>query len=327
MESVSPVGESDRKLSLVIFAARESLGTCIRTLNAAHDALPPHGTIDVLVNGNPNLARSLSEILAGYKALPTTLCVRVWNLPLGDKANAWNAYFHNVWDGEKLVFFIDGYVRLLPNALRNLMKAVDSRPSSLGGSGVPTVGRTSAALRTAMLVHGGFHGNLCCVKGDVIEDLRRRRIRIPLGVYRVDSILGAVLSFGLNPRDMAWDPLRVVVCPDASWNIDEKSVWRWRDWRAKLNQVERQLRGEMENAAVKFFFTELKVQPEELPKDVRQLSLAWRKLGKDSYQKFTSHNLLSAFAYWRHLQQTSDWTMKDVCQLVVQTPFSKTGPF
>jgi hypothetical protein len=75
------------------------------------------------------------------------LTLRIWSIPLGDKANAWNQYIHHLWAGQELVFFIDGYVRLNSDAIELLGGAVQSDPQALGGSGVPTVGRSARALR------------------------------------------------------------------------------------------------------------------------------------------------------------------------------------
>jgi len=100
--------------------------------------------------------------------------LKVWSIHYGDKANAWNQYFHTIWSGEQLAFFTDGYVRLRPDALRLLGNAVMSKESVLGGSGVPSVGRTAKKLTAHMISAGGFHGNFCCVKGCVIYEFKLR---------------------------------------------------------------------------------------------------------------------------------------------------------
>lgn len=312
-------------LSLAVFVARETIATCMDTLNSACQAIPEHGTVDVLVNGNPALASTLAALLREPDGGRPPCLVRVWNLPLGDKANAWNTHLHQIWGGESLAFFIDGYVRLRPDSLRKLKRALDAHPSALGGCGVPTVGRSAAGLRREMLAHGGFHGNLCCVRGHVVADLRKRNIRIPLGLYRVDSLMGAILSFGLNPRDNVWDRSRVVVDGDASWDVDSKSLWRWRDVNGKRSQIERQYRGEMENAAVKFLFTEMKLQPEQLPEDVRAVVEAWRLADHAGFQRFVRRHPLPALAFRRYLQQSFDWSMRDKSQLLVRKPVAENA--
>lgn len=311
--------------SLAIFLARESLEVCTRTLKAAFQAIPDHGVIDLLVNGNPPLAASLAKLVDLPSGVQRSCRIRVWDISLGDKANAWNTYFHQIWGGESLVFFIDGYVRLHPDSLRNLDSALTARPSSLGGTGVPTVGWSAERLRREMLTSGGFHGNLCCVRGSVIDEIRRRNIRIPLGLYRVDSLMGAILTFGLNPLDNIWEPSRIVVVGESSWDLDMKSPWRWGDWVDKGKQFERQLRGKMENAAVKFLFTVLKDQPEKLPTDVRTLVEGWKAVDQVGFRQFVRIHPLSALAYRRHCRQLLDWSSKDEARLLVQIHISDSG--
>ncbi|MDO9504989.1 hypothetical protein [Hydrogenophaga sp.] len=294
-------------------------------MNTALQAIPSHGVVDLLVNGNPPLAASLAKLINLPSDVQRSCKIRVWNIPLGDKANAWNTYIHQIWESESLVFFIDGYVRLRPDSLRSMASALASRPSALGGTGVPTIGRSAERLRREMLTYGGFHGNLCCVRGSVIAEMRKRNIRIPLGLYRVDSLMGAILTFGLNPLDNAWEPSRIVVVETSSWDLDMKSPWRWDDWVGKGKQLERQFRGEMENAAVKFLFTVLKHQPEGLPADVRALVEGWKAVDQVGFQRFVLSHPLPALAYRRHCRQLPDWSRKDEAELLVQMKASDHG--
>lgn len=316
----------DSRVALAVFVSRESVETCRKTFESACRAIPEGGGIDFLVNGNPALARSIGKLvqLSNILILPR---VRVWSLPLGDKANAWNIYFHRIWSGEKLVFFIDGYVRLRFDSLQNLQRSLGANIFALAASGVPTIGRSATRLRRQMLIQGGFHGNLCCVKGDVIAELCRRNIRIPLGLYRVDSFLGGILSFGLNPRHNLWDSARIVVDGEASWDVDAKQWWRWTDLKAKLSQVERQLRGKMENEAVKFFFTVLNFQPEQLPMNCRDLIHAWKQADAQGFRRFVLCHPLAAFACRRHFRRDFDWSKMEEVYLLTQmiTPKNEQG--
>ena len=218
--------------ALVIFVSRESSDTCYRTLSAAAMAtgrLSGRFGVDVLVNGNTSLAKALAENYRKAPEFRPLAWLRIWSISVGDKGNAWDTYLHHIWDGEMLVFFMDGYVRLRPDALVRLETAMGSAKDALGGSGVPTRGRTASTLRHEMLAYGGFHGNLCCMRGRVIAEIRQRKIHIPMGMYRVDSLVGAFLCFGLSPAENSWDPQRIVVEALASWDVDPKRWWRWSD--------------------------------------------------------------------------------------------------
>lgn len=284
-------------VSLAIFLSRESLTVCISTLQAAYIAIPESGRIELLVNGNTSLAQELGEFLknGSYQR------IRVWDIPLGDKGNAWNVYIHNVWLDECVAFFIDGYVRLFPDSLERLYQTLFVNPDAYGGCGVPSTGRTANAMRLDMIKNGGFHGNLCCLTCNAISELKRRKIKIVLGIYRVDSLMGAFLCYGLDETSKVWNPKRIVVDATASWDVDEKRWWRWTDVKAKLRQIERQLRGKMENAAIKNFFMVQHYHAEDLPIDCYTLIEHWATSDPNDYRMFFYKNPLSVFAFRRFL--------------------------
>lgn len=288
-------GNSSTKWAVVIFTSRESLAVLTQAVQAATVAAFGKADIDVLVNGNPSLATDLAAQIGQQMQSQTTpaVRVRVWSVAVGDKANAWNQYIQRIWNGEEISFFIDGYVRLNPDAVGLLGEAVRSHKDVLGGTGVPTVGRTAAAMRRQMMESGGFHGNFCCIKGAVIEQLRRRAIRLPLGLYRVDSLMGAFLSFGLQPELGVWDHRRILIHPQATWQTDPKRWWRWTDLRAKVKQLFRQSRGVLENAAVKHHFVARKQSPERLLPTAAALVLDWATRCPSQLKALLWHNPLA----------------------------------
>lgn len=274
MPPTTPV-QSTNTWAIVVFASRETVDVLLLSVQAACMAGRGRAQIDVLVNGNPGLARELAARIGSATAGAGGPVVNIWSIAQGDKANAWNQYIHAVWSGQHLAFFIDGYVRLNPDAVALLGNDMVAKPSLLGGTGVPSTGKSAAAVREKMMQHGGFHGNFCCVTGHVIAQLRQRRIALPLGLYRVDSLMGALLSFGLHPQNNDWNHRRILVHPIATWQTDPKHWWRLADVKAKLKRVFRQSRGVLENEAVKHHFLTCKSSPEQLPHTAAALVLGW----------------------------------------------------
>lgn len=280
--------------AIVVFAARESPGVLVQTIQAAARASSKRAHIDVLVNGNLSLAQTIADELGSQQqASSNGQAIRVWSLTQGDKANTWNQYFHHVWSGEALSFFIDGYVRLNPDAIQLLGDAVSSSAHALGGTGVPSMGRTAAAMRAEMTKNGGFHGNFCCIQGDVIRQIRRRGIALPFGLYRVDSLVGALLLLGLHPESNKWDRRRILVHPDASWQTDQRHWWRLSDLRAQVKRVFRQARGLLENEAVKDLFMVQKVRAEQLPANAATLVSQWIEKCPDQAGKMLNGSVLA----------------------------------
>jgi len=267
--------------ALVIFACRETLPQLRQTLDAALVSASACAVIHVLVNGNLTLANALAGNLdqrpPGSAKENSALAIQVWSIPLGDKANAWNQYIHQIWAGEAIAFFIDGYVRLNADAVESLGSAVEANALALGGTGVPTMGRSAKALRENMIINTGFHGNFCCLKGETIRQMRDTQIRLPVGLYRTDSLMGAFLCYGLDPGRHVWEDFRIHVHPTASWQIDPARWWRVRDVRAYLKRYFRQMRGKIENAAFADHLANRRCSPATLPATAREMVLEWER--------------------------------------------------
>ena len=261
--------------AIVIFACRESVETLTRTVSAALIDASNTAVVDILVNGNSELAEKFAARLEQLVQQPRVASVRVWSIPYGDKANAWNQYIHQIWDGQEIAFFVDGYIRLNPDAVTLLGEEVATRTDVLGGTGLPCMGRSGLVLRAHMLKHGGLHGNFCCIKGSAISQLKQRQIALPIGLYRVDSLIGALLNYDLHPERRDWNSKRIFAHPTASWQTDSKHWWRLSDIKAKLKQMLRQSRGILENLAVKDHFVVLKQLPETLPSTATELVQRW----------------------------------------------------
>ena len=286
----SPERQNLSPWGIVVFAARETLDVLHQTVHAASVAACGRAHIDVLVNGNPALAKALANRLANTSNGVST---RVWSLLQSDKANAWNSYIRHVWAGESIAFFIDGYVWLNPDAVRLLGDAVSSTADVLGGTGVPSVGRTAHTMRSTMARSGGFHGNFCCIKGSVIEQLRQRNIALPFGLYRVDALMGTLLSFGLYPERRDWNQRRIFVHTEASWQAKPKHWWRLADLMATIKRTVRQSRGILENEAVKSHFVQQHRTAESLPATAAELVLNWTECYPDQASRTFWHHPLT----------------------------------
>lgn len=288
-----------RHWSLAVFASRETcevLHNSVLATMASADAAGVLVTIDVLINGNSSLATAMTKRLVGTSLLNRQSVVRIWDLPLGDKAHAWNEYFSRIWSGESLAFFTDGYVKPHQDAIRLLGHAVMSDTVALGGSGAPSIGRTARNQRTRMLAEGGMQGNFCCIKGDTIAELKKRNIKLPVGLYRTDSLVSTMLAFGLDPLGKSWNQKRILVCPDVSWINDYKNWWNAGHVTDQLKRVLRQARGMLETAAIKNHFSARRRAPELLPGTASELVVEWKERCTDEFRDLIRRHPLCFYA-------------------------------
>jgi hypothetical protein len=264
-----------RENAICVFLSREPQHVAIRTIHYVQAAAPDNSVIDLLVNGNPELASGLAGHAALASSSKPAVRLRVWAIELPDKANAWNQYIHQIWSGEHLALFVDGYVMPFADAMETMVQELSGNGRALGATGVPSSGRTAKRMSAQMQQHGGFHGNLCAIKGSAIARLKVAGVRIPVGLYRTDALMGALLYFDLDPPANHWDLSRIAVVPAASWATDPKHWWRLSDLRSQLKRRVRQSRGLMENLAVKEHFLERRMSAASLPPNASDLVRGW----------------------------------------------------
>ena len=273
-----PAAEFDgQRWSLAVFSSREAPSRLNEVVAAAANADRGGAAlaIDVLVNGNAALAGEMRARLSAGTWWKGTTTVRLWSMPQPDKAHAWNHYLHALMPETDLAFFLDGYVRIESDALALIADAMRKRPQALAATSVPSCGRSSQALRRLYLEEGGLHGNFFALTGTAARRLRSSGIRLPRGIYRNDSALGAVLAFDLDPARNRWSWDRIAVVADARYDAPVASPGRPSDWRAAAKRRLRQAQGDLETRALKAYLADAKRSPSEWPSTSRELVLQW----------------------------------------------------
>ncbi len=263
--------------SVAIFAAREDVETLSATISAVRVAVAgtEKVTVDVVVNGNIGLAEKATALLNPDLTAESGLHVRIWHIPLGDKAHAWNEYLYRIWPGSDLAFFVDGYARVFPDALRLISAAMNAVPRAMAGTGVPSMGFSARAMRRRMRSESCIYGNLYAVRGQVMQILKARGFHLLLGMYRTDALLNASICFGLDPAKFDWDCSRIVVEWRASWALRPLRFWRPVDIRAYFKRMLRQAEGLLITEAIKQHLAVERKPPESLPGTAAELVNTW----------------------------------------------------
>jgi glycosyltransferase involved in cell wall biosynthesis len=157
--------------------------------------------------------------------------VHLVSIALGDKANAWNVFVHEIASPHAAAyFFIDGDVRAIPGSLDVMAQALVQHPQANGVSALPQSGRGVAAFQRDMLRDNGVAGNLYGLRGSFVERIRAQAIKMPIGTIGEDALMGAMLKWDLR-GDTRWDNSRVVVAREAGFAFDSVSPWLPREWK------------------------------------------------------------------------------------------------
>jgi hypothetical protein len=299
------VANSPAAWSVAITASREQPQTLLAAIDSIRSAACERAlTIDVLVNGNEGLASGMHGLVRDALApRPAHALLRLWQLPVADKASAINHYIQTIWPVGTLGFFMDGNVRVLPDSLRVLEQALARSPPALACTGVPTKGFSASRVAQVMAARGGLHGSLFAVRPQPLEEMRRRRLLLPRGLYRVDGLLGAFFAFNLDPRRFDWEPSRVLVETRASWGIERPRVWRPSYWRTMVKRRQRQAQGRLESAAFSNHLHRQRLPIEALPRTARDLVSSWLASMSEAERRMVLRAATSRSA-WRRLQST-----------------------
>lgn len=292
--------------ALAIFSAREEpsvLGESVRAAIIACNGR--RATIDVLINGNEALANDFAKLAP---TIPIDSCaLRVWAIPAGDKAHTWNEYVHRIWDTKTIAFFIDGYVRVKPNALAAIDSRLAEMHNAMAASGVPSSGRSSNYLKECMLNKGGIHGNLYALKAKSMDEVRSAGFRLPLGLYRTDPLLGGALTFRLDPSKNQWTRGSVVAVADATWDVDGILDLNYKNVLGYVKRRLRQAQGSLESQAFREHMAIKRLPPQSLPATAQEMVKNWLAACPVQARSLFLSQPLCVYAA-RQLRKPRDWS-------------------
>ena len=294
--------------SIVIVSSRESVSKlldCMRSAVVAAGKVPT--SVDVMVNGNRVLADTVARSVQQGELSNSPVGVRIWYIHVGDKANALNQYLHEVLPESEVTFFLDGYVRVMPDALELLSERLALTPGAMAAGAIPKARKPAKLHRQNTVKDGAVHGNLFAVRSEVCRRLRERGFRVPLGTYWTDGLMGAVFCFGLDPAKNSWEPARIAAEPRATWEYDRAAWWRLNDLRSHFKRLLRQAQGRLENQAIRKHMAVQRRTAESLPQTSAELVDRWITEFPAEAMKFLLRSPISLLGL-RKLRKPRDWS-------------------
>ena len=168
--------------------------------------------------------------------------VHLVSIALGDKNNAWNVFVHDVVPtrapGSEIYFFMDGDARACRHAFGEMAKGLRENPYAHAASALPASGRSMQRDRAEMLRDHGLVANLYSLRGSFVEQLVRKKVRLPLKLEGDDGLLGALIRWDLDPGK-SWDTNRIVPCPNAGFTFESFPWTSPSHWRAYWRRMVR----------------------------------------------------------------------------------------
>jgi hypothetical protein len=102
-----------------------------------------------------------------------------------------------------------------------------------------------------MLANPALHGSLHALRGSFVARIAALGLRLPVGLYRGDGLLGSMVMHDLDAATNPWNPARIAVAAGASWQVRPLSLLRPADLRRYWNRRIQQARGRLEDAALR----------------------------------------------------------------------------
>ena len=233
--------------SVTVFCQNEAatIGACVASIAGAAEGYRIHLT--VIVNGSSDD----SAALALQAARQASLLARVYTIAFGDKANAINQALA-ILPPARLHVFVDGYAVVAKQTLTGFFRVLEANPRAVAATGVAGNGRTMARATAETLQQGGrLHGQLHALTPDFVARMQQAGLRLPVGLYRGDGLLGSMASHDLDALGKLWNGHLVAGAAEAVYMIPALSPWRRADWQRQFRRKVRQMRGRLENAAIK----------------------------------------------------------------------------
>ena len=196
--------------------------------------------------------------------------IEVFQIAAADKSNAMNQFYHALRSPARAYAGVDGYAFVLPGSFQALEQRMATDPHALVLACIGVSGRTvPLAMKETIEVGGRLHGQFHAIRPSFLDRMVARGIRLPVGLYRGDGLIGSMAAHDLDPVIHPWDNTRLPGVADAKFAIQSLSLLKPDDLRRQFRRKVRQMRGIIENAAIKSII--YKTGYEGLPPDCNDM--------------------------------------------------------
>ncbi len=170
--------------------------------------------------------------------------LKVVELEIGDKCNAWNEYVHSLAPEADTHFFVDADVRFTDNVFP-ILHAQLHQTTAHAVAGVPVSGRNQAYYESLVVERSCFFGNLYGLTGSFIQMVRAKQFYMPVGLNWIDSFLTKAVNTDIQFLDHNLHE-RVTYLLGHGYYFASLSPWRWDDLLLYKNRIARYELGKLQ---------------------------------------------------------------------------------
>ena len=230
---------------VAVYAVNEAerLAACLHSILAA--LAGSSFRISLVLNGTSDG----SEPIAGAIALAGAP-IDIYRIAHADKSNAINHFYYELRRPARLYAEVDGHVKIAKVALQVMGDRLARDAAALTVSGIAINGRTMPKWDAERAKGGRLMGGLHALRPALLDRMVARGIRLPIGLYRGDGLIGSMAAHDLDPRHIPWDNARVAGEREAHVEVHQLNPLRPVHLRRQFRRKISQMRGMIENAAI-----------------------------------------------------------------------------
>lgn len=228
--------------SIVMFAHNEEKniqGSITSVLSNVDEEL---NQFTVIANGCDDKTASIIKHLI---SLNPTNRLRLVELEVGDKCNAWNTYVHKLAHNSEVHFFLDADVRFTTNVFPKMYSKLMQTNNVNAIAGLPFSGRNMKEYKSMVEDRYCLFGNCYGLKASFIELVRKKGFKLPIGLGWIDSAITKVVNTDVG--DITQPKKGKVTFDDkCGYEFESLSLFNKNDWQLYKNRITRYRLGKMQ---------------------------------------------------------------------------------
>ncbi len=226
--------------SIVMFAYNEERNIQNSVSSVFNNADEQLDALYVIANGcTDNTVTMLNQLQHQFPKL------KIIEIVLGDKCNAWNNYMHTIAPESDVHFFVDADVQFSEQAFPKLCSTLMSNETANAVAGMPLSGRNKNYYQSLVTERSCLFGNCYGVKYSFIELLRTKQFKLPIGLCWIDSAITKAVNTDIDKQHEAL-PNRVVHNPSVGYVFNSLSCFSLDDIKLYFSRIARYQTGKLQ---------------------------------------------------------------------------------
>jgi glycosyltransferase involved in cell wall biosynthesis len=248
--------------SIVMFAYNEEKNI-ERSLSSIYKNIDGNlSNVIVMANGcTDNTVKILNKYIEDKKFKK----LKVIEISVGDKCNAWNEYIHNIAADEDVHFFTDADVQFTSDAFALMAEKLLATPNASAIAGLPFSGRNIKQYRQMVVEQKLLFGNCYGLKNEFLELVKKKQFYLPAGLGWIDSAITKVVKRDINDID---DPIneRITFDINCGYLFSKLNFFSLSDVQLYISRIARYKTGQLQQAYLE------KIGFLEWPRDLNEIN-------------------------------------------------------